>query len=327
MQPPVPPSKRSERRGAPTTVPDAPVPPQWRAPGQGSTGPGQAPGTRPNHTVRNVALGCLALLILPGIISALIRGFGGPSNSATQTAVETRPAGASDQVIVGLAVAALRVCAQAPVLNPSNCPQSLAGPNNAIGVVWTVYGDPSAGARVVYQGSGQFYAFGHSVMTAAFVEGSQQSLQVVSVPFRATVQWQSQKGRVTAITGDDVPDGPLVIPRAPALSDQAALDATRAVFQQCAQTTSTSWAALCQVGLPYIPSDLSTCHWNLASDPRLTARVAYDAQYGVVHVLGPWTVTVTCGPDNYTQNGSGNYDSTVGINSSGQAAVLLIKGA
>jgi hypothetical protein len=156
MQPPVPPANRSERREAPTTVPDAPAPPPWRAPGQGPTGPGQAPGTRPKHTVRNVALGCLAVLILPGIISALTRGVGGPSNSAPQNTAETRPAGASDEVIVGLAVAGLKVCAQAPVLNPSNCPQRLDGPNNAIGVAWTVYGDPSAGARVVYQRSGQF---------------------------------------------------------------------------------------------------------------------------------------------------------------------------
>jgi hypothetical protein len=163
-------------------------------------------------------------------------------------------------------------------------------------------------------------------MTAAFVQGSQQRLKVASVPFRATVQWQSGKGQVTAITGDDVPNGPLVVPRAPALSDKAALDATQAVSQRCAQTTSTSWEPLCQVGLPDIPGRITgTCHWSLASDPRLTARVAYDAQYGVVHVLGPWTVTVRCG--DYTQNGSGNYDSTVGLNQSGQVAVLLIKGA
>jgi hypothetical protein len=331
MQPPVPPSKRGERREAPTptTVREPPAQP-WRSPGAGTIGPGQAPGAKRKHTFRNVALGCLVLLFLPAILSALFRqAISNPNNASSQNTAQTRPAGATDQAVIGLAVAAVKTCAQAPILNPVNCPQAVNGPGDAIGVTWTMYGEPAAGAHVIYQ-DGQFYAYGHTVMTVSYSRGSQQSLQVVRVPFQATVQWQGNQGRVTALKSGDNPSGPVVVPRPAALSDQGALDVTKTQFEQCAQTTSEAWPPVCFVPLPQLfVQRTTTFHWRLGSDPRLNARPAYDAEYGVVHIIGSYTlvVTYTDSSGSHTRQGGGNYDGTVGVNGSGRISVLLIKGA
>lgn len=271
-----------------------------------------------------IGVGLMLLWIVGSALQAATHstaGQAGTQVASVDPAVRT--------AVIAATRAAIASCAQAAVASPVNCPQSADPGNNPSAMVWTLHGDPTAGAQVVSAGSGNYKARGHGVMTFTDTSGGVPRLQIVTFDYVATATYAGSQATITDLGkpreyDDQSALSSITQPR-PSLSDDAAKAAVKAAFQHCAAAT-VGMTLACPASISDDPSN-TEIHWSLNADPLLNTRVTYDSTYGLVHVVASYTMTVhylnRFQPQ--SENFSGNYDAFL-ADDSGQAVVLMIKG-
>lgn len=116
----------------------------------------------------------------------------------------TRPAGATDQAILGVVGPALQKCIATAEANPPDCPQAVYA--SASNVQWTLQGDPLAGATLSFDPSLSLFkvqgrmTVGLSYDSSILGVGLHNDTSEV-VPYTAELFWDGQKPVLVAILG------------------------------------------------------------------------------------------------------------------------------
>jgi hypothetical protein len=270
---------------------------------------------------RRAALTVLIIVIVGAAIgSAGHKGGSGPTTANHST---KWPSGATRNAILSPVTAAIRSCAKAATASPANCPQQGTGTQT---IVWTLYGDPTAGAQISYDG-GVFTVLGHAAMSEMDESTySAPSLHVDQVGYDATVNWNAGHPALATMGHLEKEPTPGIVVPQPTVSDSAVQQAVGAAFTQCFAATKLSLPPQC-LGLDFSGGTNSQTGviWHPQEDPLLNSRVTYDSGYGIFHVVGSYSVRVSWqlegSPE--SQASSGNYDAQV-LETSGQLQVVDI---
>jgi hypothetical protein len=316
--PPMPPPPSLAPPPPPSLAPPVPrpgpappgPPPNRRQPDRGRPRPhlGAIPLPR-NRALRWGVVLLVGYILLRGIANS----FGGSPSTDTSGSGSSGSSGppASAPAVLGVVASALRSCAHAAVATPANCPQQVSVANPAA-LVWALHGDPTAGAEVGWDG-GKATVTGHAVYTVRYSQSETPAFQVLPTPYRAIVAWNDGKPALTALGAPDVERPPVTEPRPAVLTDDAVRRAVAAFLDRCAATTSARQGAQCPAQAASV-DPRTAGRWQLTSDPLLNSAVTYDDGYGIVHVVGSYTMTFSYADPQGAQQqstASGNYDASV----------------
>jgi DnaJ domain len=304
-----------EGRPVPPPVPppiqpvSPPVPPP--APPGYRPGPRGGPGTPAPTRLRWLrAHPKSTALIILGVLVVLF--YSASHNSgATGGGRPAWPAGATRSVVLAPVVSALRSCAQAATASPANCPQqsTLGGQT----IVWTLYGNPASGAQISFGGK-RFTVLGHAIMTEQDTSSnSAPAVAVDRVGYDATVSWNSGHAALMSLGQLQTEPTPAITLPRPKVPDTAVKQAAAAAFRDCLASHQLALPPACPaedftgdaIGTP------TNVVWHPKVNPLLNSRVTYDFSYGIFHVVGSYSITLTW-QDNagsQSQQDSGNYDA------------------
>ncbi len=303
-----PPSAPPPLQSQPTYAPGVPFPPQRPKRKRGWVG-----------TTITITL---ILAILGGVGYGWYRFFG-PGVLAGQQ----YPAGVTSAMIEAPVVDAIKQCTTAATSNPANCPQRLS--DTGTHIVWTLHGDPAAGARAPYQGNNLFEVVGRYTMTVSYLGYNGPQYRLVSDLYDAKVTWDPAAAKATLASLDpysSIGSVTLSVPRPPAITDVIAKAYTKAQFTACAAQKTYPFALICPQFTGPNTYNLDRVQFSLKGDPTVSARVGYESSTGFVHVVGTFVMDVTYyynsgSPVTYEDNG--NYDAYV-TSDNGRATVIYI---
>ncbi|MEV6239379.1 hypothetical protein [Lentzea sp. NPDC051838] len=234
-----------------------------------------------------------------------------------------RPQGASDEVIVRLAVDKLRLCASEIVPAPANCPQGAEAPG-AQTVRWELVGDPGD-AVVVKWRHGSFRATGKAVMVLHYDTALGGDRTVVPFTFIATGSWRGGDTRIEYMEHIDA--GFEEEKHGFELSRTAVAEAIRAGFALCTEARSSPMPAGCpRTTHTPVYRDVD---WSLNADPLINWDMRQDETTGLVVVLGNYSLAlrnreeVSARPPHYTLSGA--YQAMLIRAEDGSARLLEIK--
>jgi hypothetical protein len=225
------------------------------------------------------------------------------------------PKGARKNVLLERVVHWIGVCAKTVMAEPANCPQSLDETlSSDIKIEWSLYGSPIDGAQVCFRKSDRlFHVLGGTVMVARYGDSETTALKVVPLYYWAKLKWRG-KG-VADVEKIDAYNGtprPPITKEDPGVPWKDLARAVRKAFTRCASVTSALMPTGCPVSTT-LPFEGEQVSWTIDTDPTATARPSFDAQHGVIHVKGSYSMTAhskTSG-EHMTQTQKGNYDASV----------------
>ena len=312
-------------------LPPPPIrPPIYQQPDQPR--PPQRPSLSTNKKWRWVGIGVAAIIAI-SVISAIASGHPTPTNNAVDSGGQSgggtptptpSPTLNNQAAAIQTVVAAVTSCAQAATPQPANCPQQGQGQDS---IVWKVYGNVGDGAIVVQDPNNpsEFDILGTTVMTETWSQNGTSQLLVDNVNFDGTVD---STGKLLSL-GQPLSGIPTNVvetitkPRPADLTDAAAKAAVAAAFKQCVAVHVPVWCP----DQPQPNSSDRSDSMKSNVDPLLNTNVTYDASYGVVHVVGSYSMTLSSVPQygtSGTQDFTGNYDAMLADNN-GQPIVMEIK--
>jgi hypothetical protein len=215
--------------------------------------------------------------------------------------VVKRPPGVDDAALLSAVDSQLRQCAKAAVLEPIHCPQDYdLSPGSAEAVRWSLYGQPTDGATVEWDGLDKvFDVYGTAVMTVHYVTGDDQELEIVPFGYHFMLEWTDNKPSIKSVagTGGDlnlstvrrkVDDKPR-----PTLPEAEFRDAVRRAFEWCASSTVASPPPECPARhFAYDVEDQRDFRWSLPADPLLNSAVGFDDEFGLVKISGDYVLRV-----------------------------------
>jgi hypothetical protein len=238
------------------------------------------------------------------------------------------PAGATAEAVLAPVARRLAACAEEPLLSPVNCPQSQPGSDDSSvsGVHWSLDGDATDGARVVYVDR-QFQVAGNAVMSVEFTDSDGAEFHTDLVHYRAWVDWNSGRPTLTSIIPFEGATPPSIVKHEPHVEWAGLQGAVLAAFRKCASAKIAPLPPACPTPEG---SDISGshAHWQLDNNPVLNAQEHFNKHWGYMDITGTYSMSAT-----YSvfllgkQRGieSGNYDAIVTIDGS-RIHVLQIMG-
>jgi hypothetical protein len=275
-------------------------------------------------------IGFVALAIVVLVVYGCYNLFRGSSEVKSSFPIENgqRPAGSSDQAVLGAALGALNACAKVVALKPVNCPQIVDDfyTEDAVQVAWRLHGDPGDGARVVFNGEeGRFHVLGTAVMTVSYKDGQGPRLRLRVVQYWSRVEWAGSQPKVAEIRAYDDTPKPSTEKRNPNLPDNMVFPLVENAFQRCASARSAPMPPECPSSKN--PITVDKAEWKLNGNPLVNARATFDVQSGLIHVKGNYSATVAykvwlSGATSRTD--SGTYDAVISIDN-GKPTVLRIQ--
>ncbi|GAA2611746.1 hypothetical protein GCM10010399_48250 [Dactylosporangium fulvum] len=288
------------------------------------------PSSEDNQTTAGKGVGVAAFVILLVILGCynMIKDSPEPKPSFPSENGQ-RPEGSNDQAVLGAALDALRSCVKAPVLKPVHCPQQINDFNadNAADVAWRLHGDPSDGARVVFNGEeGRFHVLGTAVMTVSYKEApNQPRFRLRIVHYWARIEWTNNQPRLAEIRAYDDSPRPETNKRNPYVPDDVAFPLVEQAFQTCAAAKSSPMTPECPASKNPIQSNKA--EWKLNGSPLVNAHATFDSPSGLIHVTGNYSITVVyklwlSGTTSQTE--TGQYDAVLSVDD-GKPVVLRIQ--
>jgi hypothetical protein len=305
----------------------------------------------------------LALAGAAVVLATFVSGCGGgatgaqsqpPAVSSPSQNTRTAPPGLPSnwqKLAIEAANTALKACAQANSLDPTNCPQRI----NSVGfdtlaVRWTLLNgnlshavavfstEPGSGA--IRGATGQVAVYGLYQMNVSYTTRGQaiRPYQDYSGGVAgATMTWDGssfQNVQFKPVSATQLPADVSVAPftRPTRVSDAAVLDAVRAGFQDCVTLKMPVSAVLLTATSPPVANcpqssrgvDVFTvsAQWVLTSDPMQGALVSFDTKRGDFVVTGSFDMdmnTVVTKPDNpfygpsgpHTARSTGHYTASL----------------
>lgn len=241
-------------------------------------------------------LGPLIFIIVIIIIGVSILNSGG-SGSGKADPFPNRsdqwPKGATAASVLAPVNQRLSACAQEPVLSPVNCPQSLSDDDNSpvSDVHWTLHGNPTDGARIVYIDK-QFQVAGNVIMIAAYQDSSGNEFSLRYIHYRAWVNWNSGNPGLIEITNFAGSTPPKVSKRNPGVSWSNLQSAVLLAFRKCASSRTIPLPAQCPTTADS-PILGDNARWELSNDPVLNAQQNFNSSWGYIEVTGTFSLRVT----------------------------------
>ena len=243
---------------------------------------------------------------------ALLLGAGGLAAARfVAPPLDTRPSGSSDAEVLKAVGQWFHDCATDSLGSLSTlvtCPQQ-GDRHDEITEQWSLEGDPTLGASVLYVGRGRFRVSGRFVMVMA---GRNPTYfpQVDASPYQAAVVTNGARLEVARI--DRMLQGPPV-PRPPDATDAQALRSATVNWQNCSgQGLGALFVRTCPPGLIQPCGSIFTQR-RFVTDQGGTPRLTWSPE-GLLHVVGTYTVdeTITSStpgcPPTRTTHGYGAYD-------------------
>ena len=223
------------------------------------------------------------------------------------------PTGATASAIMAPVLTRLQTCSQAPVLAPVNCPQSEPDSySDAADVHWSLHGDPSDGAKIVYL-KNRFYVAGNAAMKVMYSDATGDNLIVQIVHYRAQLLWRNGQADLTGIRGVSASSGPRIRKHEPEVTWSQLEEALRFAFNDCVAATSAPLPPQCPID-PYSSATGNNARWRLTADPLLNAQESFDSASGLIHVTGSYAMSVAYSETLLGQqhdSSSGNYDAAI----------------
>jgi hypothetical protein len=236
------------------------------------------------------------------------------------------PAGITFESIMAPVLHGLQTCSHAPVLKPANCPQAQADDysSDVSNVHWSLHGNPTDGAKVVYWHN-RFIVGGNAIMKVAFKDDNGHNLDIDIVHFRANVRWQNGQAQLVTLTGVSSTSGPRVVKHPPAVTWNQIETAVRDAFNACVRERTMPLSPPCPTGQSFYETG-GDARWHLTGDPLLNSHQSFDPASGIINVTGSYAMSVTYptlfGKQRASQ--SGNYNAAVSLDGS-RISVLQIK--
>lgn len=292
---------------------------------------GEAEDTEEYATSGGTDGGILGLIIFVAIIAVLfLWGASQSGDSLPRVPFPLRssswPAGTTAGAVMAPVIAKLQDCAQVPVLAPVNCPQSQAASYpGATNVHWSLHGNPSDGARIVYW-KNKFYVAGNAIMQATYSDDmGYRRLSIQIVHYRAQLSWRRHRAELLGIQGVSAKPGPTITKHMPNVAWSQIREAVRSAFAHCAATRSASLPPQCPTD-PNLDVLTSNARWRLTANPLLNAQESFDRVSGLIHVTGSYAMSATysqrmLAKQHYSE--AGNYNAIIS-DDHGQLDVLQI---
>jgi hypothetical protein len=236
------------------------------------------------------------------------------------------PTGATNPPVLSAVVVAVQSCAQAVVLKPANCPQSVGGyVSRPTSVHWTLYGDPGGGAYVRFS-DGHFHVLGSAIMFATYASDQRPAVSLNVVRYWAQVEWLNGQAKFSSIRAYDGSPKLVVRKNDPKVPADAALVLVKQAFQRCVAGKKLPMAPDCPQGTG---SSGDKATWTLNGDPSVNTHQTFDPATGLTHVKGSYSANARYSLPllgNQTQTQSGDYDA-VFVMGDGKPVLLQIKDA
>lgn len=266
-----------------------------------------------------------AVIGVIGVCVALIVG----NSLLTNALIGAPPKGVTNAMILAPVVAQIKTCASAATASPANCPQS---DQNIFGssIVWTLHGDPAAGAQVTYTGQNKWSVNGVFVMTVSWADGSGPyagKLDWVAQGYQASVKWDGhQTALASTVAGADRSSLSVQVPRPASATLQAVQQAVRTQFNYCAAQTTVYPPITCPQNFGDFIGG-TNYRYALQTDPVKLATETYDSGTGITHLVGSYAIGVSYTASQGTpQHAStnGNYDALVSVDNGKPTVIYMI---
>lgn len=272
----------------------------------------------------------IALVVIAVIIASNLFGSGGKSNADQGDTFPIHnsarwPAGATRTAILAPIAERLATCAQEPLLSPVNCPQSQSA-SGALNVRWTLDGNSTDGARIVYVDK-QFEMAGNFVMSVRFMDdGGGDELGIDMVHYQAWVDWNSGSPILTSIIPFEGGAPPSTTKHVPRIGLADLQMAVLAAFRKCVSSNMAPLPPQCPTTSD---SEIAGSHarWQLDNNPVLNAQEAFNKHWGFFEVSGTFSMSAKysvflLGQQQGIENG--NYDAFVTLNGSNLYVVQIV---
>lgn len=260
-----------------------------------------------------------------GVCVALILG----NSLLTNALIGAAPKGVTNAMILAPVVAQIKTCASAATASPANCPQR---DQNIYGssIVWTLHGDPAAGAQVAYTGQNKWSVNGVFVMTVGWDGGGSglyaAKLDWVAQGYQAAVKWDGhQTALASTVTGTDRSSLSVQVPRPASATLQVVQQAVRSQFNYCAAQTTDYQPITCpQI---FVFSGGTNYRYALQTDPVKLATETYDSGTGITHLVGSYAMGVSYTASQGTSqhaSTNGNYDALLTMDNGKLTVIYMI---